>query len=95
MSDEITPEQVERLRRDIGASDLRDVDRRVVATFEGTRQRTDRQDKHIVVEVGREDGKWFVTATDEDGRVATGNPDSSLDVTLDLAALHWRKLDNP
>jgi len=94
MNDQITPKQIERLRRDLRAPDLRDVHCTVVATYKGTRRRTDGQDKHITVEIGREDDLWFVQATDEDNRTAVGNPQHSLDHAIEMVKLHWRRLDD-
>jgi hypothetical protein len=67
----------------------------VVTTFKGYRARGDGANKNVVIEV-RDGGpsdpfRYCVVATDEDGRVATGNPFDKLEAAL--AMVHWQDLD--
>jgi hypothetical protein len=66
-----------------------------VKTFTGYRQ--DKQGRLCDVTIRVCDAgsgaryRFSVTATDEHGRVATGNPESSLE--LAIASVHWAELD--
>lgn len=67
-----------------------------VHTFRGYRDQSDgsgTKELTITVEEGIRDGRpeWTVTAVDEDGRTATGNPEKTHDVCLSV--VHWNKLD--
>ncbi|MCA1707175.1 MAG: hypothetical protein LC808_29470 [Actinobacteria bacterium] len=95
----ITPEHIERLRRDINAADLEDANTTVEMTLKGTRTGEDGVPRSITVEICREDGKWFLRATNDDVDASTyrapvtGNPESTLDAALAMVQDRWRQLD--
>jgi hypothetical protein len=66
-----------------------------VTTFKGERRRPDGQNVQFTVEVGdRGVGnplRWTVTARDEAGHEAHGNPGSDLAATMH--GVHWQDLD--
>lgn len=72
----------------------------VIAAFKGYREHKTEGQKEIVVEV-RDLGndspdrlrpyRYVVRATDEDGRVATGNGGATVDEAI--ATTHWHELD--
>jgi len=70
----------------------------VVKTYRAYRGNEKGETKHVTVEVlfdaDAEFGqRWSVVATDEDGRIASGNPGSTAETAL--ALVQWHELDGP
>ena len=85
------PELLALLVRLSGISDLGEV-----RTFKGFRKHPSGATFEVTIEIldrGPASGpiRWSVTAVDEEGRLATGNPDPDLGVAL--IGTHWFDLD--
>ena len=67
----------------------------VIRTFKGYREDASGQVREVTVEVWQAGPgapyRYVVDATDEGGRVATGNGGDSIDTAI--ATTHWEKLD--
>ena len=66
-----------------------------VTIFKGSRRRSDGNDRELTIEIW-DDGpdnpfRWMVTAEDDEGHHAEGNPGSDLETTM--ATVHWHDLD--
>ena len=75
--------------------DLKQVDSAYVTELHGRRHRKDGTDMAVIVKI-RDYGadspsRYYCVAEDEDGRIATGNPEKSIDTAL--ALVHWSELD--
>lgn len=94
MSEESIDQTLVDLARQSGVTDLSRV-----TTYKGYRPcGDDGGTKEVTIEVRERalrDGahKWFIYAYDEQGRVATGNPDATLRDAI--RGVHWAELDGP
>jgi hypothetical protein len=66
-----------------------------VTTFKGERRRPDEVTREVTIEVWDAGSghplRWMVTARDDEGHEAHGNPGSDLGATM--AGVHWLDLD--